>query len=438
MSVHRVLIVGAGMSGLSCAYHLNRDYLLLERENEPGGLSRSVQVEGFTFDHTGHLLHLRHPYTQALVPRLLRGNLLTHKRRAWIYSHGTLTRYPFQANTFGLPRPVIRECLTGFLEAQMNSRRREPAGFRGSFHTWVLATFGRGFGRHFFFPYNQKLWTVNPHVLTAEWVAPFVPRPTTEEVLTGALSDQTKAFGYNATFFYPKRGGIQALAWALARKIGPRLLHHTAIVKIDWRRREVLLSTGERLRYQWLVSTLPLPRLLVIMKGLPSSVEQQGDKLRWSSVLCLNLGVGRPRISDKHWVYFPERQFPFYRVGFPMNFSPHSVPPGCSSLYVEFAHPPTVTLNRSTLLSQALQGLYQSRLLRRSDVLRVVQWLPLPFAYVIYDRHRTPSVTGILDFLGRQQIVSIGRFGAWKYSYMEEAVLDGKATAEAIDGSFLR
>ncbi|MBI3291676.1 MAG: FAD-dependent oxidoreductase [Elusimicrobia bacterium] len=432
MTPARVLIIGAGMSGLSCAYHLKRDFLLLEREGEPGGLSRSIQVAGFTFDHTGHLLHLRHPYTTRLVPRLLKGNLLTHQRNAWIYSHGVFTRYPFQANTFGLPRKVVKECVEGFLEAQMVHIRGRPSSSRISFHEWVLATFGNGFGRHFFFPYNQKLWTVPPHVLTAEWVAPFVPRPTVEEVLTGAFTDQTKAFGYNATFSYPQRGGIQALAWAFARRLGIRVRYHTEIVQIRWKRQEVVLSNGERLRYQWLVSTLPLPRLLETMEELPSSLRRRAQQLRWNSVLCLNLGVARPHVSDKHWVYFPERQFPFYRVGFSMNFSPYSVPPGCSSLYVEFAHSPATQLDRFQLFPVALQGLYRSGLLQRSDALRVIQWLPLPFAYVIYDRHRTPAVKDIFNFLRRQRIVSIGRFGAWKYSYMEEAILDGKATAEAI------
>ncbi|HVO33392.1 MAG TPA: NAD(P)-binding protein, partial [Elusimicrobiota bacterium] len=78
----RTLILGGGMSGLSCAYHLQRDYRLVERSDEPGGLSRSVKQDGFVFDHTGHLLHLRHPYTLRLIPELLGDNLALHQRRA--------------------------------------------------------------------------------------------------------------------------------------------------------------------------------------------------------------------------------------------------------------------------------------------------------------------------------------------------------------------
>src|SRR5882724_2910596 len=115
----RTLILGGGMSGLSCAYHLKSDYLLVERSDEPGGLSRSIKQDGFVFDHTGHLLHLRHPYTLKLIPELLGDNLTLNQRRAWIYSHHAYTRYPYQANLYGLPKKVIEDCLKGLIEAQI-------------------------------------------------------------------------------------------------------------------------------------------------------------------------------------------------------------------------------------------------------------------------------------------------------------------------------
>src|SRR5258706_15994326 len=106
----RTLILGGGMSGLSCAYHLKENYLLWEKSDEPGGLSRSIKQDGFVYDHTGHLLHLRDPYTLKLIPDLLGDNIVSNDRRAWIHSHGVQTRYPYQANLYGLPKKVIQEC----------------------------------------------------------------------------------------------------------------------------------------------------------------------------------------------------------------------------------------------------------------------------------------------------------------------------------------
>src|SRR5882757_5088882 len=119
----RTLILGGGMSGLSCAYHLKKagdtNYLLVERSDEPGGLSRSIKQDGFVFDHTGHLLHLHNPYTEKLILEdLLKNNYVKNERDARIYSHRTYTRYPYQANLFGLPQEVKDECLQGLKVAQ--------------------------------------------------------------------------------------------------------------------------------------------------------------------------------------------------------------------------------------------------------------------------------------------------------------------------------
>src|SRR5262249_9660799 len=144
---------------------------------------------------------------------------------------GIDTPYPYQANLHGLPKKVIQDCLKGLVDAQLaqNSPRENPESLR----SWVLRTFGAGFGKHFFFPYNEKLWTVSPDVLTAEWVAPFVPKPSIAETIDGAFADQTKQFGYNATFLYPREGGIQALAFAFAKPLGGKVRLNQEVTQID-------------------------------------------------------------------------------------------------------------------------------------------------------------------------------------------------------------
>lgn len=428
----RTLILGGGMSGLSCAYHLKSDYQLLERSDEPGGLSRSIKHEGFIFDHTGHLLHLRNPYTLKLIPDLLGDNLVLNQRRAWIYSHDAYTRYPFQANTYGLPKHVIKECLMGLLEAKLQqtpSPRQSPPE---SLRSWVLRTFGKGFAKYFFFPYNEKLWTVPPEVLTAEWAAPFVPSPSIQEVMTGAFSDQTKKFGYNASFYYPKEGGIQALAFAFAKDL-QHLRLNTEVAGIDLSKKEVTLTTGEVVGYDHLVTSLPLARFMAMAKPLPPEIQAATRLLRWSSVYNLNLGIARPRLTDKHWIYFPEKKYRFYRVGFPMNFTASMTPPGCSSMYIEIGYTPGQPPNDQEAYRDCLRGLCACGLLEPKDKIVTQKVLHIPVAYVTYDANRTSATQKILAYLESQHVHSIGRFGAWKYSYMEEAILEGKATAEKVD-----
>ena len=409
----RTLILGGGMSGLSCAYHLKNSYALLERSDEPGGLSRSIKQDGFVFDHTGHLLHLRNPYTLKLIPELLGDNLVLNQRRAWIYSHSTYTRYPYQANLYGLPKRVVRECVQGFVEAQLKGRpspalrapspkgrgqTTEPCLPPESLGSWVLRTFGNGYAKHFFFPYNKKLWTVTPDVLTAEWVAPFVPTPSIQEIIEGALTDQTKKFGYNASFYYPEEGGIQALAFAFAKNL-PDIHLNTEVTGIDLERREVTTAKGETFTYEHLVNTLPLIRFLQMAKPLPTSIQEALKTLRWSSVYNINLGVDRAGISDKHWIYFPEKKYRFYRVGFPMNFAPSMTPPGCSSMYVEIAYVPGHPPNDQQAMAACLKGLRDCGLLKKSDRIVTEKILHIPVAYVTFDKNRTTSTNLLLSYL---------------------------------------
>jgi protoporphyrinogen oxidase len=441
----RTLILGGGMSGLSCAYHLQSDYQLWEKSDEPGGLSRSIKQDGFVYDHTGHLLHLHKPYTTDLIHQLLKGNLAERKRNAWIFSHNTYTRYPFQANLYGLPPQVVEECLQGLYAAQKKAQRRTdklpktsgPDHREGeTFFNWVEHTFGSGFGRHFFYPYNEKLWTVSPQELTVEWMGNFVPKPSIEDIEKGARSDQTTEFGYNASFFYPRQGGIQALAFAFADKLNAANIHlRKEAASIDLAKKQVTATSGEVVSYDYLVSSLPLARFLEIARLHPPDIADAQKNLRWTSVYNLNLGVARAAISDKHWIYFPEKKYPFYRVGFPMNFSDHMTPPGHSSMYTEIAYKPGHPPNDQETYQQIVEGLYDCGLLNRGDQIVSRCLLQIPIAYVIFDAHYTPSRRTLLDYLQSRQVHSIGRFGAWKYSYMEEAILDGKSTAETIDGA---
>ncbi|MFA6029883.1 MAG: FAD-dependent oxidoreductase [Elusimicrobiota bacterium] len=428
-----VLVVGAGLAGLSTARALRGSglrTLVVERDDKVGGRAGTVEHEGFLFDHTGHLLHLHDPKASRLILGLLGKNVHSLERSSWIHSQGVDTRYPFQANTYGLPPGTVSECVALFLKSRLRGDRipREP-----SFRDWALAAFGEGICRRFMFPYNEKLWRTPLERMTTEWQGRFLPRPSAEEVLYGALRDQKKFFGYNASFRYPLRGGIQALPDAFAA--GLEGVHLGAeLERVDLRERVARVRGLGEVRYRRLVNTSPLAYFLDRADGLSSSVKEARRRLRWRTVYNLNIGVARPRLSGKHWVYFPEGRFVFYRAGFSSNFSAHMAPKGTSSMYIEISRRPEERVDLPRLERATLEGLRASGLLGRSDRLVARQWNPIDCAYVVYDRSRTPAVRTIMSWLGGRGVESIGRWGGWKYSFMEEAVLDGMRCAERLRG----
>ena len=118
-----IVIVGAGITGLSTAYHLKVNYEIFEKDLRSGGLCKSEEENAFIFDYTGHLLHLENEYVEKLLRDLLKQNLHFQDRKSWIYSKGVYTPYPFQANTHGLPPHVIKECIMGLIKAKYETLR---------------------------------------------------------------------------------------------------------------------------------------------------------------------------------------------------------------------------------------------------------------------------------------------------------------------------
>jgi UDP-galactopyranose mutase len=202
------LIIGGGPTGLSAAFHLGNDYLLVEKEPQLGGLCKSITDSEFTFDYAGHILFTSDEYVlNTLYPMLLGSNIHWQNREAWIYSRNVYTRYPFQAATYGLPVDVVKDCIIGVVEA-LHSPRDSCVN---NFHDFILRNWGSGIARHFMLPYNQKLWAVPLEEMGYSWLKGRVPIPDLAEIVDGALRPQPKPMGPNARFGYPLLGGFGAL-----------------------------------------------------------------------------------------------------------------------------------------------------------------------------------------------------------------------------------
>jgi len=431
--IEPVLILGAGLAGLSTALHLRRPWLLVERESRVGGLVRTETMHGgFRFDPTGHWLHLRDPGIKALVhERLLKDGLVTVARRAAVFTRGVFTRFPYQVNTHGLPAEVVAENLLGFVEATVGEggralREREPANFE----EFILRHLGAGFAKNFMVPYNTKLFGVPPRELSAAWCGRFVPRPSLKEVVDGALGLGSDALGYNATFVYPKEGGIEGLALALHRALdGGEIRVSTQPTALDWERRVARLSDGTEVRWSALVSTLPLPALVGLLHRVPDAVREAASKLRATDVTWVAVGVRGPNLQPWHWVYTPEPEFATYRIGSPSAVFPGTAPAGTSSFYVEYSGP----RSPEACARAAVEDLVRAKMIGSAADVLFTEPRVIRNAYVLYDAHYGQARQTVIDFLGEAGIRTAGRYGNWEYSSMEDALLGGRAAAEQVE-----
>ncbi len=423
-----VAVLGGGLTGLSAGLFLSRAgvrHRLFEREAVAGGHAVTLSEQGFRFDRTGHLLHLRDPEMQALATELLpAAQYRKLQRRSAVFSHGVYTRYPFQANTFGLPPEVAYACVAGFLEAHFAANKPEPK----SFEDFCLLHFGAGISQHFMLPYNARLWGVPPSQVTHEWCQRFVPLPKLEDVLRGALGAQPAELGYNANFWYPELG-IGTFSEALAARTSVELSRAPQHVDLE---RRVLVFDDEEVPFDVLVSSIPLPSLLELLSTVPEPVAEAASKLRATHLHYFDLGLRVPNRNPYHWIYVPEERYPFYRVGCYSHFSDKLAPPGKSSLYVELVDRRSPNPERA--LAAVVAGLCELGLLQSESDIELWRLRTIDYAYVIYDHQYRAALDVIEPFLAEQRIISSGRYGAWNYSSMEDALLMGRSAARDAQG----
>jgi protoporphyrinogen oxidase len=424
-----VVIVGGGLTGLVAAERLRLVGVpapVFEREVEPGGACRSLADGEFVFDLTGHLLHVARPQTEAYLEELgVWQQLAVHRRRAAVVIGGHTTPYPVQINTHGLAPEVRRDCLLGFVRAWAAASDEEPADFRD----WVMGRFGAGLAEHFFIPYNSKLYRAKPEELSLDWVGRYVPKPTLEEVVDGALGLHDAEVGYNATFRYPMQGGIRLLPDAVAERVTDLRLGQE-VVRIHLGERWFELADGTRVEWRQLLSTISLPALVDrLVDQLPEEVASARCALRWVRVLNLALGVDGAAPSGEHWLYFPDPGLPFYRVGFPSNHG-SLAPAGCHTVSVELSLDPgegdvdeLVAATESTLVGAGLLD---------AAAIRVRRVTVLDPAYVVFDHPRREAVAALRRFLRQHDVMLAGRWAEWKYSAMEDAILDGMSAARRL------
>jgi protoporphyrinogen oxidase/glycosyltransferase involved in cell wall biosynthesis len=477
---YKTVIIGAGPTGLSAAYHLGKDSLVLEQNSTTGGWCRSIVDQGFTFDYAGHIMFSNDPYVHEMYAKLLGENVHWQDREAWIYSKNVYTRYPFQGALYGLPPDVLKECIVGAIEARFGKLKdKAPAavprvssstsvgkaesitdccgdGIAESttalvapnrahahssepknFEEFIYKVWGAGVAKHFAIPYNRKLWAVPLTEMETSWLGGRVPLPDLEEMIEGALRPVAKPQGPNARFGYPLRGGFQALVDGFLPLLESDVRTNAQVVRVIPKSHKVVLSDGTTYRYQKLISTAPLPKLVqMIGNEVPEHVVAAAKRLRHVSVRCVNLGVARANLTDKHWIYYPEDSV-FHRIFVQGNASPHCNPEGGFGLTCEITYAPSKPLpcEGDALIDRCIADCIKVGLLRADDVVVARNQVDMPYAYVVYDHVRKRSVETIRDWLLQHDIFLSGRYSEWEYYNSDHAFLAGKKIAEAVTAS---
>ena len=478
---HDCVILGARTDGPERPrYHYGKGSVVLERNTTIGGWCRSIDDHGFTFDYAGHIMFSNDPYVLQLYKLLLEDNLHWQNREAWVYSKNVYTRYPFQGALYGLPPDVLKECIIGAIEARfgklqpaaavaptpptpmcaptqegdesqpavndccadgiseatapLGRRRDEGTGSASprNFEEFIYRVWGAGVAKHFAIPYNRKLWTVPLSDMETSWLGGRVPLPESRRDDRWCAAAGGEAPGAERALRLSLARRLPGLDERLRSTAQGELELNAQVARVSPSKRSVTLADGRTYTYETLISTMPLPDLIKSMgEEAPLKVREAVGKLFNVSVRCVNLGIGRENISEKHWIYYPEDTV-FHRIFLQGNASPYCNPPGGFGLTCEITYSPYKPLpaEGQALIDRCIADCIKVGLIREDDPIITANEVDMPYAYVVYDHSRAESVALIRDWLSEQQIILAGRYSEWEYFNSDHAFLAGRKAAE--------
>ncbi len=292
---------------------------------------------------------------------------------------------------------------------------------------------GAGIAKHFAIPYNRKLWAVPLTEMETSWLGGRVPLPDLQEMIEGALKPVPRPMGPNTRFGYPLRGGFQALMNGFLPRLKGELRYNARVAAVSPSHHRLTLQDGTELPYEQLISTMPLPVLVRQMGDeAPEEVRRAAAGLRYVSVRCVHIGVGRENLTDKHWIYYPEDTI-FHRIFVQGNASPHCNPPGGFGLTCEITYCPRhkpLPCNGDDLIRRCIDDCRRVGFFKADDPVWAAAQCDLPHAYVVYDHARPKNVKTIRDWLAGHDILLAGRYSEWEYYNSDHAFLAGKKAAD--------
>ena len=416
----RVVIIGAGPTGLGAAWRLHElghhNWELYESADHPGGLASSVvDDQGFTWDLGGHVLFSHYKYFDNVMDTALGDARIEHVREAWVWIRDRWVPYPFQNNIWRLPHEELIACLSGLVDLQ-ETPRNKPRSFRD----WLLQSFGAGLCDTFMLPYNRKVWAYDPARLDVGWMGERVATVDLKRILSNVvLRRDDVGWGPNSTFRFPAHGGTGAIWRAVAARLPAAQLHvRRAVRQVDLEKKPLTMADGGSIAYDALISTMPLDHLLQSIHGRPE-LTQAASRCVYSSSHIVGIGMTGTQPADlrtKCWIYFPEDKVPFYRATVFSNYSPNNVPTSSPhwSLMAEVSESPAKPVKQETLIADVIAGFLACGFIDPATI--VTSWhRRLDHGYPTPWLGRDAVLDPIETTLRAAAVLSRGRFGAWKY-----------------------
>jgi protoporphyrinogen oxidase len=450
----QAVIIGAGPAGLTAAYELSKlgvKSTVLEADSQVGGISRTVNYQGYRFDIGGHRFFSKVRLVNDLWQEILGEDFLVRPRLSRIHYHGQFFDYPLKAGNAltGLGPVEALLILLSYAKARMLASSEET-----NFEQWVSNRFGYRLYKTFFKTYTEKVWGMPCTEIAADWAAQRIRNLSLREAIYSAVfgNGRTKNGKLITTlidkFHYPRLG--PGMMWERCAELlaaqGSETLRGIRVERIRHRHGRVYCVygrtlAGEKVEFggEHVISTMPLRELIhVLDPAPPEHIVRAATHLRYRDYLTTVLIVNRREIFPDNWIYIHTPEVKMGRIQNYKNWSSAMVPdPSRTSLGLEYFlwdQDVEWQWSQEQLLALGMRECAQIGLIDPQEVVdgTVVR---MTKAYPVYDRNYQDSIVTVRHYLESfSNLQTVGRNGLHRYNNQDHSMLTGIYAARNIVG----
>lgn len=386
----KYVIVGAGPAGLAFAAtllkHGETSFVVLEKENEAGGLCRSTHCGGAPLDiGGGHILDVRKKHVlDFLFGYMPLDEWNYYRRNTNIVVGQHVVSYPFEANIWQLPLEEQVEYLESIVKASLSQAQEKP----DTFVDWIYWKLGDRIAENYMIPYNQKMWSIDLNQLGTYWLEK-LPSVSFRETLISCLTH--KPYGElpaHAEFYYPKQYGYGEVFSRIAKSLDGYIRYSTAVTQID----EHNLVNGT-IKAEHVIMAAPWHE---IASSLPAQAQDLVERLQYTSVDIDY--YPEASTSDAHWTYYADPSLSYHR-----------------------------TINRDNIIAGSKGHWTETNAKRRAQP--GAAHFENQYAYPINTLDKPQAIRELLEMMKKRNIHGLGRWGEWEHMNSDVAVERGMALA---------
>jgi len=453
------IVLGAGVAGLAFAYKIaehGKSVLVLEKENRVGGLSRTFSYRGFMFDLCAHRFHSANETLLREVTEIVGPSFEKHAQRSRIYMFNKYLKYPFELHEvigamppFEAVQAAGSYCLNLLLKRVLE---KHIASYK-SYKDWFVYHFGHKLYTVMCRPYATKVWKTGPSNISADWADQRFQTPNVTKLMQktvrklirldlSSYSLEDQALAPDGGEFYHGVTGAHEIPDAFCERIRAMncpVLTDTQVTAISSRAQRVEYRFMDRQRAacarEAIVSTIPLHACYALGDEEDVRVDAALRDLRYMDIICVYLFLNKEKVSNAHWIYFPDKDVIFNRSAEFKTISREMAPANETALCLDitcFEGDQTWNQTDSDLVAACVDSAERVGLLTKSEVFdsAVVR---ANCAYPFYDLAYKTKVREVVEFLERDKtLFCLGRTGLFRYNNTDNSIEMGFELAKRL------